>query len=913
MLFPNLWLQALLPASILGLLASSSLAQPEPADGKKKDDRHPETVSADDTAEMALKKFSVAPGLRAEIWAAEPLLANPVALAFDEKGRAFVAETFRRRSSVPDIRKNEPWTIENLALRTVEERVALFKEKYPEPAKLNPAPDRPDLNGDGQFDWRDWEVESERVKLVEDSDGDGKADRSSVFADGFNTVATGVGAGVIARGGQVWYACVPDLWRLSGEQDGRATRREKLISGFGVHVAYSGHDMHGLRFGPDGKLYWTIADCGAAARAPAGKSPSHASFVDLPDTGAVFRANPDGTGFEVVMIGLRNPQHLAFNDVGDLFTGDNNGDGGDAARWVHVVEGGDAGWRIGWQFLPKLGAWNAEQLWGLDPAATPLTQLPPVAHIGHGPAGIAYYPGTGLPERYAEHFFYADFPGGVRAFKLEQKGASYTAELDSKMLQDNSAQSMTGKLLWGLYPSDVQFGVDGGAYVLDWVQGWEKTGKGRIYRVHDPEVSNSPVVLQTRKLLAEGMEQRTAAELSSLLGHADQRVRLAAQFELVARGRDAAEPLVDVARNGKLRLARLHAIWAMAQVHRTPRGPRTGADQSLQKQTASLEATFTMLLDDPDSEVRAQAVKAVGELSLRNAESRVRALLKDPAPRVRFFAAMTAGRMDGSETAPALVELLRQNADRDPFIRHAAAFSLARQENDRFLRAAAADPSEAVRAGVLRARIFGGDPRLKEFLADPSPRIRLEAARALHDGAITLQMLGKSIGSAQGASGAGDSRSGLDLEAVADLLKKPEAMAEPLFRRAINAAFVRGREKNLLLLIGAAGNESAPEALRVAGLGAIADWEDKALQDRFTGLYRPAFQFFDGGDYVEERARIESGKSRAAQNVLHLLSATLASGSAPVRLESLRAVEKLKMPGLDSPVAAIALNGERDS
>jgi quinoprotein glucose dehydrogenase len=72
---------------------------------KKKDDKYPEGVSKEDTAEMALKKFTVAPGLTVEVWAAEPLLANPVALAFDEKGRAFVAETYRRRTSVPDIRK----------------------------------------------------------------------------------------------------------------------------------------------------------------------------------------------------------------------------------------------------------------------------------------------------------------------------------------------------------------------------------------------------------------------------------------------------------------------------------------------------------------------------------------------------------------------------------------------------------------------------------------------------------------------------------------------------------------------------------------------------------------------------------------------------------------------------------------
>src|SRR5687768_7098229 len=74
-----------------------------------KKDRDPAGVSLQDTGESALKKFSVAPGLRVSLWAAEPLLENPVAFSFDDKGRAFVVETYRRRTSVPDIRKHTDW------------------------------------------------------------------------------------------------------------------------------------------------------------------------------------------------------------------------------------------------------------------------------------------------------------------------------------------------------------------------------------------------------------------------------------------------------------------------------------------------------------------------------------------------------------------------------------------------------------------------------------------------------------------------------------------------------------------------------------------------------------------------------------------------------------------------------------
>jgi quinoprotein glucose dehydrogenase len=85
------------------LAFAQNAAEPS-GDGAKKKDRDPENVSLEDSGESALKKFSVAPGLRVDLWAAEPLLANPVAFAFDDKGRAFVVETYRRRTSVPSSR-----------------------------------------------------------------------------------------------------------------------------------------------------------------------------------------------------------------------------------------------------------------------------------------------------------------------------------------------------------------------------------------------------------------------------------------------------------------------------------------------------------------------------------------------------------------------------------------------------------------------------------------------------------------------------------------------------------------------------------------------------------------------------------------------------------------------------------------
>jgi quinoprotein glucose dehydrogenase len=409
----------------LGVAVSGFAAEAPPTNSVSiADSVYPNVTNRTDfaaTAEIdaAMKKFRLQPGFFAEMFASEPFFANPTSFAFDETGRCFVVETHRRRTSSYDIRSHRDWLDADYSFRTVEDR-AQFLQRMLSPTNTSlPKGIVKDRNGDGKFDWRDLEVESERIRLLEDKDFNGLADSARTYAEDFKTLVTGVAAGIATHKGSVWFACVPDLWRLQDmNKDGRADFRQKLVSGLGVHIAFGGHDLHGLKFGPDGKLYFTIADRGFTVT-------NGSNVFRNPDSGAVVRCNPDGSEFEVVHTGLRNPQELAFDHFGNLFTGDNNADGGDKARWVYVAEGGEGGWHYGWQNQPKLGLWNSERLWAIEPTNTGAYILPPVAHIGHGPAGVAYYPGVGLPTRYANHFFMADFPGGVRSFALQQKGASF--------------------------------------------------------------------------------------------------------------------------------------------------------------------------------------------------------------------------------------------------------------------------------------------------------------------------------------------------------------------------------------------------------------------------------------------------------------------------------------------------------
>ena len=113
-----------------------------------------------ETPEAAVKnlaKAKIPSGFTADIWASEPLLANPVAFCFDGKGRMFVSETHRYRTSVLDIRHYMFMLEDDLASRNQDQWTASIKKNFPK-------------------DWQDLGKESEIVRLVEDSNGDGKAD-----------------------------------------------------------------------------------------------------------------------------------------------------------------------------------------------------------------------------------------------------------------------------------------------------------------------------------------------------------------------------------------------------------------------------------------------------------------------------------------------------------------------------------------------------------------------------------------------------------------------------------------------------------------------------------------------------------------------------------------------------------------
>lgn len=745
------------------------------------DTYEPTIAGASNEGVLAIPRFRVPTGMEVSLAAAEPLFANPVAFHVDSTGRVFVCETFRQQKGVEDNRFHMGWLNDDLAAQTVEDRVRMFRKHLSDKAD-------------------DYTKEHDRIRLLVDSDDDGTFDQSTVFADGFNDIADGTGAGVLHWNNHVYYTCIPKLYRLGDkDNDGIADKREVLHDGYGVRVAFRGHDMHGLVVGPDGRLYFSIGDRGYNVTTMEGRK------LVAPDRGAVFRCEPDGSHLEVFAEGLRNPQELAFDDYGNLFTGDNNSDSGDMARWVYVVEGADIGWRMYFQYLEDRGPWNRERMWyphkadAETTAVQPAYIVPPIINLGDGPSGLTYYPGVGLPERYQGHFFLADFRGtpgnsGIRSFAVEPKGASFE-------LTDSH------EFIWSILATDVDFGYDGSLYVTDWVNGWEGEGKGRLYRFVDS--AHREKAAESAPLMKEGFADRPVKELVELLAHADKRVRQEAQFALAKT--ENLKLLAGLASDSKNEFTRIHAIWAIGQVGRlTPTTP-----------TAILMARLT----DKDAEVRAQAARTIGDICGRKVPEQLRLplrsafvrMLKDESARVQSFAAIALGKVADQRDISQLLDLLERNNDDDAVIRHAGVLGLAKAAADspESLFAAAQSRNVAARLAAVVALRRLSSPVVTEFLADADLDVVTEAARAIED---------KEIQTGQAA-----------LAAIAGRADLPDA----LLRRAMNAAFRIGSTSHAATIASIAASDSHSEPVRLEAVALLNAWNEPPPLDRVNGRWRP--------------------------------------------------------------------------
>lgn len=751
------------------------------------------------------KKITIPEGLTLSRFADGTQVQNATAICIDGQNRVYIAETNRWRVQVQDIRHGGKYLRERVAgdisSMTLDDRTAFHKKWSGKERDF--------------LKWEEFTKDSEVIKLLEDTDGDGVSDKTTVYRGDFNDPLAGPSGGLIEKDGTVYFAMIPGIYGLKDtDGDGKAEEVKTLVNGFGVRVSFSGHDLNGFAWGPDGKLYWSIGDRGYHIE-------QNGKTYSRPDSGGVFRANPDGSEFEEFYVNLRNPKEIVFDEFGNLFTVDNDYDQGDRERIVYLLEHGDSGWKMGHQTIVSFGgavfnhmggkpsqkedqidSWMNEGLWNTRHDRQPAYINPPIAYSSNGPCGLAYNPGiTGLPGQFDQNFFVASYVAGpdrclIERFTLNADGANFKLGEQANFLK-------------GIALTDLDWGYDGKLYIADYGGGWTKSGKGNVYTLADTSMLGSPAIQEVRELFAKGFPKMESDKLFELLAHPDQRVRKRAQFALAERDL-ASLPLFEKAiKPGQALMRRIHGIWGIGQLG--------------QKNPSALNA-LARLIGDKEMEVRANLARTLGNHGKHLAPFRkaLIEMLEDASPRVASLAAIALAN-HGHESAvqPALT-LLEKNNDKDVAVRHAGIIVLARCATSEHLATLYNHESIAIRRAAVVALRRQSSPLLQTYFDDQDLHVRQEAVRAAYDMDI------------KEAYPALSQRAGEIAKRVTSEIKWHPLTA----RRAIHAAWTLGQKNDLATVAKIASDPSLDFRVRKDALIALLDWNAPPVADPVTAFVR---------------------------------------------------------------------------
>ncbi|MFN0020581.1 MAG: PVC-type heme-binding CxxCH protein [Pirellulaceae bacterium] len=378
------------------------------------------------TPDEALKALQLPPGFKATLFAAEPAVQQPIAMAWDERGRLWVAECYT----------------------------------YAESAK--------------GFD----KEQKDRIIILEDTDGDGKHDKRTVFwdkGDKLTSIEVGFGG--------VWALCAPNLLFIPDKNRDDVPDGPPVVKLDGWDGDSVRHNIvNGLKWGPDG---WLYGRHGILATSPVGKPGSSDSQRAKVSCG-MWRYHPTRETVEVVCHGTTNPWGHDWDEHGELFMINTV-----IGHLWHVVPGSHFRRMYGADANPHTYElmeqtadhfhWDQGEVWS-DIRKIGVSPTTDKAGGGHAHSGLMIYLGDNWPAEYRNNVFTINLHGKrINRDKLVRKGAGYTATHGEDFLKSSDPYFRA---------VDLNYGPDGGVYVMDWSDigechendGVHRTS-GRIYKI----------------------------------------------------------------------------------------------------------------------------------------------------------------------------------------------------------------------------------------------------------------------------------------------------------------------------------------------------------------------------------------------------------------------------------------------
>lgn len=534
--------------------------------------------------ENALVGIKMADGLEAKTFATEPMLMNPTDIEVDARGRVWVLEAYNYRPAITG----------------------------------NPT-----------------HKAGDRIMILEDKDGDGKADESKVF---YQDPSLNAPLGIAVLGNVVLVSQSPYVWKLTDtDGDDKADKKEILFQG--MEGEQHDHGMHAFVFGPDGKLYFnfgnegrTLKDAtGNVIKDQFGKEISPKNYQE----GMVFRCDLDGSEVECLGNDFRNNYEVAVDSYGTMWQSDNDDDGNKGVRINYVMEYGS----FGYKDEITHASWNVDRTnmeseipkrhWHLNDPGT----MPNLLQTGSGsPTGMIVYEGNLLPKTFQGQMIHCE-PGHnvVRSYPVQKSGAGYSAEIVNVMKQEKDQ--------W-FRPADVCVAPDGSLIVADWYDpgvGGHQAGdqvRGRIYRIAP---QNTPYKVPT-------MDLSTSAGAVASLQSPNLATRYLAWEALKKLGNTSESELVRLYNSENPRM-KARAFWALCKMFDGKKYTDMG-------------------LADPNPDIRIAGIRAARQLKL-DVVSYLKKLVKDADPQVRRECAIALHGNKSAE-APALwAELATQHDGKD--------------------------------------------------------------------------------------------------------------------------------------------------------------------------------------------------------------------------------------------------------